>query len=593
MVKLPMITAATNDRPDDGDRGICTILIVDDAETDRTTYRRYLEELSTFRCNTIEFALGADALDWCATNFPDLILLDYLLPDTDGLEFLQDLTAQMGTLPPVVMLTGQGSEAIAVEAMKRGARGYLVKGQLTAQGLIDSATNALKEQQLQAQIARQERQRQLVASIMLQIGQSIELSTILQAGVNGARELLDCDRMMVYKLNADLSGTIVAESVLPQWPPALGRTIEENCFGVEDSAAIVRYLNGYQTIVSNIHTADLTPCYVEMLEQFHVKALLVVPILFRDVSPANAPRVWGLAIAHNCIKPRVWQPDELNLLTEISIQMAIAIQQAELIIDLRQTLAQQQAIEQQLRDRVLEIEQTNLQLSVATNLLEKRNQELDEFACIASHDLQAPLRGIANLANWLSSDLDGQLPAENQHQIDSIQSRVLQMSTLINGLLQYARVGREQFDAMTINVGKIVAEVIETLDPPPEFSIKLAENLPTLRTQVLLLKQVFANLIDNAIKYHDRPNGSIEILAIERDYFWQFTAIDDGPGIAPEHHKKIFGIFQTLTVRDDKKGSGVGLAIVQKIVESQGGVVWIDSDLGRGSAFSFTWPKVI
>lgn len=586
-------TNSKNDSLDDGEHSICSILIVDDAETDRLTYRRYLTASPKFTCNTIEFALGADALDWCATNSPDLILLDYLLPDTNGLEFLQDLTAQIGTLPPLVMLTGQGSETVAVEAMKHGARDYLVKGQLTAERLINSVTNALKEQRLQAQIARQERQRQLVASITIQIGHSIELSAILQAGVDGARELLDCDRMMVYKLNPDLSGTIVAESVLPQWIPALGRTIEKNCFQGEQSAAIARYLDGHPTIVSNIHTADLTPCYVEMLAQFQVEALLVVPILFRDISPANALRVWGLAIAHNCKKPRVWQPDELNLLTEISIQMAIAIQQAELIVDLRQTLAQQQAIEHQLRDRAIEIEQTNLRLSVAMNLLEKRNQELDEFACIASHDLQAPLRGIANLADWLSKDLDGQLPAENQQQIDLIQSRVLQMSTLINGLLQYARVGREQCDAMTVNVGKIVAEVIETLDPPPEFRIKLAENLPILRTQVLLLKQVFANLIGNAIKYHDRPNGTVNILASERDYFWQFTVVDDGPGIAPEHHKKIFGIFQTLTVRDDNKGSGVGLAIVQKIVESQGGVVWVDSDLGRGSAFSFTWPKAI
>ncbi|WP_310489071.1 ATP-binding protein [Chamaesiphon sp. VAR_69_metabat_338] len=586
-------TASKNDSSDNDDRSSCTILIVDDAETDRLTYRRYLEASPTLGCSTIEFALGADALNWCTKNAPDLILLDYLLPDIDGLAFLQDLTAQMGTLPPVVMLTGQGSEAVAVEAMKRGARGYLVKGQLTAQRLIDSVTSALTEQRLQAQIARQERRQQLVASIMLQIGHSIELSAILQAGVDGARALLDCDRMMVYKLHPDLSGTIVAESVLPQWSPALGRTIEENCFQGDRSAAMANYLNGHQLIVANIHTAELTPCYVEMLEQFQVEALLVVPILCRDVSPANAPRVWGLAIAHNCKKPRVWHPDELDLLAEISIQMAIAIQQAELIVDLRQTLAQQRAVEQQLRDRVIEIEQTNLRLSVATNLLEKRNQELDEFACIASHDLQAPLRGIGNLADWLSKDLDGQLPAENQQQIDLIQSRVLQMSALINGLLQYARVGREQVDAMTVNVSTIVAEVIETIDPPSEFHVKFADNLPTLHTQVLLLKQVFANLIGNAIKYHDRPNGNVDILATERDYFWQFTVVDDGPGIAPEHHKKIFGIFQTLMGRDNHQGSGVGLSIVQKIVESQGGVVWVDSDLGRGSAFSFTWPKVI
>jgi signal transduction histidine kinase/DNA-binding NarL/FixJ family response regulator len=586
-------TTHQTDSSDDVEPSGCTILIIDDAETDRVTYRRYLEASPTFECNPIEFALGAEALAWCATNSPDLILLDYLLPDTDGLQFLQDLTAQIGTLPPVVMLTGQGSEAVAVEAMKHGVRDYLVKGQLTPQRLINSVTNALTQQRLQAQIARQERQRQLVASIMLKIGHSIDLGEILQAGVDGARELLDCDRMVVYKLSPDLSGTVVAESVLPQWTPALGRTIEENCFQGERSAAISKYLNGHQLILANIHTADLSPCYIEMLEQFQVKALLVMPILFRNVPPANAPVVWGLAIAHNCKTPRVWRPDELNLLSEISIQMAIAIQQTELVVDLQHTLAQQQAVEQQLRDRIIEIEQTNLRLSVATNLLEKRNQELDEFACIASHDLQAPLRGIANLTDWLAKDLGDQLPAENQQQIDLIQSRILQMSTLINGLLQYARVGRQQVDAMTINVGKIVAEVVETIDPSPEFRIKFAKNLPTLRTQVLLLKQVFANLIGNAIKYHDRPNGTVEILATERDYFWQFTVVDDGPGIAPEHHKKIFGIFPTLMVRSDNNSSGVGLAIVQKIVESQGGVVWVDSDLGRGCAFSFTWPKVI
>jgi signal transduction histidine kinase/CheY-like chemotaxis protein len=585
--------SSQNTSSDDVDPEGCTILIIDDTETDRVTYRRYLEASTTFWCSTIEFALGAEALDWCVANSPDLILLDYLLPDTDGLQFLEDLTAQIGTLPPVVMLTGQGSEAVAVAAMKHGVRDYLVKGQLTPLRLINSIANALNEQRLQAQIARQERQRQLVASIMVKIGHSIELAAILQAGVDGARELLECDRMTIYKLSPDLSGMVIAESVLPQWSSTLGRKIEANCFWDEHSDSLDLYLNGHHLVVANVHTADFTPCHVEMLAQFQVKALLVVPILFRNVVPVNAPTVWGLAIAHNCHATRIWQPDEQNLLAEISVQMAIAIQQAESIVNLQHTLAQQQSIEQELRDRVIEIEQTNLRLSLATNLLEKRNQELDEFACIASHDLQAPLRGISNLADWLAKDLGDKLPAENQQQIDLIQSRILQMNTLINGLLQYARVGRERVDAITVDVGRIVAEVVETIDPPLEFHIKFCEHLPTLRTQVLLLKQVFANLIGNAIKYHDRPDGTVEILAAERGHFWQFTVVDNGPGIAPEHHNRIFGIFQTLMVRDRDRGSGVGLAIVKKIVESQGGLIWVDSDLGRGCAFSFTWPKVI
>lgn len=571
----------------------CEILVVDDSETDRLTYRRYLESASQLNCSIVECELAEDALDLCERRCPDVILLDYLLPDADGLHFIQDLIERIGTLPPTIMLTGQGSEAVAVEAMKHGVRDYLVKGQLTRQKLITAVSNALAEQKLQAQIDRQERQQDLLASIMLKIGHSIELSEILQAAVNGTREILGCDRAMVYRLNADGSGTIVSESVLPQWSPTLGTQIEEHCFEGEDSHPSQKYLDGRKMVVSNIDTAQLSPCYVAMLQQYQVKAVLVVPIVFRDVPADSEPRVWGLSIVHHCKKVRTWKADELSLLERLSTQMAIAIQQAELVSDLKATLAIQQAVEQQLRDRVVEIEQTNLRLSLATNLLEKRNQELDEFACIASHDLQAPLRGIANLADWLTKDLDGKLPAENQQQIDLIQSRVSQMNTLINGLLQYARVGRENIDSTTLNLGQLLSQVVETLDSPPEFIINFPANLPTIRTQTLLLKQVFANLIGNAIKYHHLPTGKVEISVTDREYLWQFTVVDDGPGIASEHHKKIFGIFQTLVGRDITKGTGVGLAIVQKIVESRGGSVWVESALGQGSSFSFTWPKVL
>lgn len=571
----------------------CEILVVDDSETDRVTYRRYLKSASQLNCSLVECELAEDALDLCDRHCPDLILLDYLLPDADGLQFIQDLIERIGTLPPTIMLTGQGSEAVAVEAMKHGVRDYLVKGQLTRQKLLTSVTNALAEQRLQAQIERQERQQDLLASIMLKIGHSIDLSEILQAAVDGSRELLGCDRSTIYRLNPDGSGTIVSESVLPQWSPTLGRHIEEHCFENEHSHLSEKYLKGNKMVVSNIETAQLSPCYVEMLRKFQVKAVLVVPIIFRDVPADSEPRLWGLAIVHHCKKVRTWKADELSLMARLSTQMAIAIQQAELVADLKATLATQQAVEHQLRDRVIEIEQTNLRLSLATNLLEKRNQELDEFACIASHDLQAPLRGIANLADWLTKDLEGKLPAENQQQIDLIQSRVSQMNLLINGLLQYARVGRENVDSTTVKIGQLLAQVVETLDPPPEFQVSIPAALPTMRTHTLLLKQVFANLIGNAIRYHDRPNGKVEILATEREYLWQFTVIDDGPGIAPEHHKKIFGIFQTLVGRDKNQGTGVGLAIVQKIVESRGGSVWVESALGQGSAFSFTWPKVL
>jgi signal transduction histidine kinase/FixJ family two-component response regulator len=576
----------------------CTILIVDDSETDRFTYRRYLESSRDLGCNILDSESAEDALELCYRDCPDVILLDYVLPDMNGLEFLQDLAEHLETLPLVIMMTGQGREAIAVEAMKHGARDYLVKGELTAQKLVNVVVNALNEQKLQAQIDRQHQQRELFMSVALQISHIVDISEILQTAVQGVQRLLGCDRVTVYQLTPDLGGTIVAEAVLPEWSSAMGRQLEDNCFQGEQSAQIEKYLRGHKMVVSDIEAANLTNCHVQMLQQFQVKAVLAVPILFL-VPPATEPSVWGLLIAHHCRATHEWQVDELNLLDELSMQMAIGIQQAELVASLQATVAKQKSIENQLRDQVEETTLTNINLAQTSYLLKKRNQELDDFSHIASHDLQAPLRGISNLADWLIKDLGGQLPIENQHQLELIQTRIAQMSNLIQGLLQYAMVGRENIDPVDVSISDLLTEVVDMLAPPANFQIRFAPNLPVLHTQPLLLKQVLSNLIGNAIKYHDSQGetvdnniaGIVEIMVVDQESLLQFTVIDNGQGIAPENHQKIFGIFQTLVGRDDNKGMGVGLAIIKKIVESQGGKVWVESALGQGSAFSFTWPK--
>ena len=190
----------TTDRADDSEHSNCAILIVDDSETDRFTYRRYLEASNTFGCRIWDCDSAEAALDICEQNCPSIILLDYLLPDLDGLQFLQELAARVETVPPVIMLTGQGNETVAIEAMKHGARDYLVKGQLTPLKLVNAVTSALTEQKLQAQVARQSQQQQLLASIRLQIRESIELPEILQAAVDGCRQLLDCDRASIYQV---------------------------------------------------------------------------------------------------------------------------------------------------------------------------------------------------------------------------------------------------------------------------------------------------------------------------------------------------------------------------------------------------------
>jgi light-regulated signal transduction histidine kinase (bacteriophytochrome) len=570
----------------------CAILIVDDSEADRVTYRRYLESSDHLGCDIFDCESAASALQFCDRTCPDVILLDYLLPDADGLELLQDLATQLGILPPVIMLTGQGSEAVAVAAMKQGVCDYIVKGQLTPQKLVTSVANALTQQKLQVQIDRHHQQRALLASIAAQISYSVELAQILQAAVQGARELLGSDRTLVYAFDPDMSGTIVAESVLPAWSPSLGQRLEDNCFQGEQSYQIDKYLQGYKSVIPNVALAPLTPCHLQMLRQYQVQAVLAVPILFHNGPPAHPPRLWGLLIAHHCQTVHPWNRDEINLMDELSLQMAIAIQQAELVIDLKATLSRQQIIEHQLRDHVNEIEYTNSQLSQTTRLLARRNQELDEFAYIVSHDLQAPLRGIANLTEWLKQDLGDQLPVENQQQVELIQSRVARMNALIHGLLEYARVDKAEIDTIPVNLSQLLAEVVDLLMPPPSYQVQFAADLPTIVTPALHLRQVLANLIGNAIKYHDRPDGQIEIRVTEQDTAWQFTVIDDGPGILPQHHHQIFGIFQTLAGSDAVKSTGIGLAIVKKIVESQGGTIRVESEIGQGSVFSFTWPKV-
>jgi PAS domain S-box-containing protein len=245
-----------------------------------------------------------------------------------------------------------------------------------------------------------------------------------------------------------------------------------------------------------------------------------------------------------------------------------------------------------LQSRAEELVQLTTVLAQTTAVLEKRNIELDQFAYIVSHDLKAPLRAISNLCQWIEDDNEQNLSQDTRYQLDLMRNRVQRMEALINGLLQYSRVGRLKAELQLINVETILAEIIDSLALPPN-TVQILPGIPTLLTERLPLEQVFANLISNAIKHNKREDPQVIISATEQADFYEFAVTDNGLGIAPEFQDKVFIIFQTVGTIDVEENTGIGLAIVKKIVEDRGGTISLESQLGQGATFRFTWSKQI
>lgn len=233
----------------------------------------------------------------------------------------------------------------------------------------------------------------------------------------------------------------------------------------------------------------------------------------------------------------------------------------------------------------------NKKLQEYSESLEKSNKELDKFASIVSHDLKAPLRAIGNLTGWIEEDSGEELSKEARTHFDMIKQRVTRMEDLINAILDYSRADRRRGEDESIDLNKMVTDVLDFIGKPDNVTLEIKSMLPIIVGDRTRMSQIFSNLIGNAIKYNDKEQIKISVSSTESKEGYTFSIQDNGPGIDPQFHERIFVIFQTLNRRDDVESTGVGLAIVKKIIEEFGGKIWVESELGKGANFRFFLPK--
>ena len=232
-------------------------------------------------------------------------------------------------------------------------------------------------------------------------------------------------------------------------------------------------------------------------------------------------------------------------------------------------------------------------LKKKTALLEKSNKDLDAFAYVASHDLRAPMRGIENLAAWIAEDVGGIASDETREHLELLRIRIKRLDIMLGDILEYSRAGKYASTTEDVDCSELLSELTAWFADQSTLKVVVEGEMPTLHLARTSFQQIFMNLIGNAIKHHDRESGTVSIGCTPLAEDFMFSVTDDGPGIPSAYREKIFAMFETLHRRDDIEGSGVGLTIVQRLVESLDGRIEIVGGEGRGTSFRFTVPRAL
>jgi signal transduction histidine kinase/CheY-like chemotaxis protein len=567
-----------------------TVLIVDDCEEDRTTYRRYLLENDQNRYQILEAEIAQDALEICRQHDCNLILLDLDLPDFSGLEFL-DRLHQAAHIPIVVMITAYGNEELAAESIERGAKQYIAKRnirpdrlrQIVADLLSDPAPKTIpslerksdRDWQVDPTEADDEDQRsnvnqqQILASTMLRIRSSLNLQQIFETTVEEVRQILACDRVVLCRFEEDRSSTVVAESVGTGWPLILGRQIVDRYFQGEGHK---HYCEGRTQATDDVRLTGLNPCHLELLESLQVRANLVVPVVLppSEFDPITEPaRLWGLLVAHHCGDPHPWAQLEVGLMRDLAVQLAIGIQQAELLAQTQAALINEQRL----------------------------NLFRSQIVATVAHEYQTPLTAILAAISTLKRHHDALSPNQQAHFLDIIEQRSRQMSAMVNDTLTVHRSELRQVECHRQDINLL--ELVETVVQPQRSSgtnrcqieIVTEGDCDGFTGDAVLLRQIVQNLLSNSVKYSEEGGRIVITIQGEADQV-MIRVQDFGIGIPDGDRRNLFKAFYRGSNVGTISGTGLGLVILKSNAELHGGRVNLESRVGQGTIVSVYLPKV-
>lgn len=444
--------------------------------------------------------------------------------------------------------------------------------QRTASGavrqIVGTATDITRHKLAEETLRRQAERRALLLAVTRLILESPAAGPALtEALFAQVHEHLDADICFNYRLEEGALRLVASVGVPPAFLAAAQRLELNQAFCGTAAATCTPLMADAERIMSDPKG--------ELVRAMGIRAYACHPLFAGD------GQVLG-TLSFASTQRDAFTAEELEFLQTICHFVALAWERQQITDALRRLNVE---LEKRVADRTAALEQSNQELA-------RSNRELEQFNYAAAHDLKSPLRGIQHLVQWIGEDAAAVLSPESQKHLSLLRGRVQRLETLLDDMLAYSRIGRVPYAPEWLDLNALLQEVIAVIAPPAGFTITLPEPLPTLITRRAPLEMILRNLLSNTIKHHHHPQrGQVQVTARLLDNDWvEFSIRDNGPGVPAEFHERIFGMFQTLQPRDQVEGSGVGLALVKKTVESYGGQITIKSTIGQGALFCFTWP---